>query len=67
MCRVGEAHLGMICLKVVVKFIAAKGRLWLEKVGDRGQHQQPGEQAGGGHGGVAQPRAARARARQEEN
>lgn len=47
LCRVVEAHLGMMCLKVVVKFITAKGGLWLDKEGNQGQHQHPGEQAGG--------------------
>lgn len=31
MCAVGEVHLGMICSKVGVKFMTAKGALWLEK------------------------------------
>lgn len=46
LCRVGEVRLGMICLKVAVKFVTAKGRLWLEKEGTRGQHWQPGETEG---------------------
>lgn len=67
LCRVGEVHLGRICLKVVAKFTITEGGLYLEKGGNWAQPQQPGKQQVGGYGGVAQQHIDTVTAGEEEN